>query len=171
MIANTNIRSLLRKFSELEYWFNVHKPALFGITETWLSDNTSTSELHIPGYHCFRCDRFTSSYGGVLFYVTESWHPSLLETIAFEDGLCEQLWITVRPPSALPIVFGIIYRSPQGSSTDWIEPIKAFRHHARLCIMGDFNCPNINWSSHTPSESASINDHALLEAITTMGLF
>ena len=42
------------------------------ISESWLNDSVSNSEIHMPGYSCVRKDRSNNkSGGGVIIYVQD----------------------------------------------------------------------------------------------------
>jgi len=49
---------------------SVMKPNVIGICESWLSENVSDSEIRLPGYSSYRCDRCNGKKGGgVCVYV------------------------------------------------------------------------------------------------------
>ena len=48
----------------------LHKPYIVCITKTWLSEDISNHELHIPGYCVIRLDRSRHG-GGVLMYISD----------------------------------------------------------------------------------------------------
>ena len=50
-------RSLLPKFDNHLLCVNVHRPHIFCIVETWLSDEISNTEISIPDFQCFHNDR------------------------------------------------------------------------------------------------------------------
>ena len=65
-----NARSLYPKLDSLKAECLLHKPYIVCITETWLSDDISNHELHIPGYCVVRLDRSRHG-GGVLMYISD----------------------------------------------------------------------------------------------------
>ena len=94
----TNIRSILNKFNELQLLVSQYNPYIIGITETWLDSSIKDSEIRLDNYNIFRNDRVGSRGGGVLFYV----HRSLaclpcqkLETV----NLHESLWCVISLPA------------------------------------------------------------------------
>ena len=72
------MRSLPRKFDELQLWFANNQPAIFGVVETWLHKDVLDAEISVPGYDMFRCDRPDSHHGGVLLYVAGFHRASLI---------------------------------------------------------------------------------------------
>ena len=58
-----------------------HKPQIVVITETWLHNDISDSEIVPPGYGIFRNDR-SSRGGGVAILYQDSLHISQLPPIA-----------------------------------------------------------------------------------------
>lgn len=53
----TNAQSLMNKIPELRFRCSLSQPALIGVTETWLGQDTLDSEVSIPGYTLLRGDR------------------------------------------------------------------------------------------------------------------
>ena len=70
-----NTRSLPPKVDELRLIASSSKAAIIGITETWLDDSVSDTEINIPGYLLYRQDRKRSG-GGVCIYVRSDIHYS-----------------------------------------------------------------------------------------------
>ena len=52
-----NARSIIPKFDALCSEVEIHKPDLICITETWLSEEVSDSEIALAGYQLHRLDR------------------------------------------------------------------------------------------------------------------
>ena len=56
-IAHLNVRSLIRKFSEIKLMLSESKLDILANTETHLDDKTPTEEVMITGYKVARLDR------------------------------------------------------------------------------------------------------------------
>ena len=63
-----NARSIIPKFDALCSEVEIHKPDLICITETWLSEEVSDSEIALAGYQLHRLDRNRQG-GGILICV------------------------------------------------------------------------------------------------------
>ena len=151
-------------------WISRTHPAIVSICESWLHSGVDSWEISLQGYSIFRCDRLTSPHGGVILYVSSSLRPTLVHSEPAPDQLSEQIWVRIHPDSGLPILCGLVYRSPRGTSLDWLNPLYQFSHLPRICLFGDFNCPNINWNTLQASPCASLVERAFLETILNCGL-
>ena len=52
-----NIRSRFNKFLQLKLYLLDSNIACLGLSEIWLTENTRSNMLYIPGYHLIRLDR------------------------------------------------------------------------------------------------------------------
>ena len=74
-----NARSLYPKLHTLKAECIVHKLHIVYITETWLDDNVTNSEICIPGFDIVRFDRNRHG-GGVIIYVSSLFTYNILFT-------------------------------------------------------------------------------------------
>jgi len=58
-----NARSVVHKLDLLQATISAYEPDIIGITESWTSDKILDSELIMPGYDLFRCDRPSNNMG------------------------------------------------------------------------------------------------------------
>jgi len=72
-------RSLYPKLDTLKAECIVHKSYIVCITETWLDDNVTISEICIPGFDIVRLDRNRHG-GGVIIYVSSLFIYNILFT-------------------------------------------------------------------------------------------
>ena len=165
-----NVRSLMPKLPELHLWMSSHNPSVLGLTETWLHPGVDSSELHMPGYTLFRSDRIGSPHGGAALYIANDLNPSLTLCQADADGKFELILVRTHPSGTSPIHFGVVYRSPVCRSISWLDTLQDFSQHGNLCLMGDFNCPNICWDSLTTTSGATQTDAELLDFSVNQGL-
>ena len=95
-IVLANIRSLLNKRDELEYFVMSSRPAAIALTETWLSADVSDAEINIAGYTVLRCDRKGRIGGGTILYVREDISANVIHTSADPAGEYDGLWCKVK---------------------------------------------------------------------------
>ena len=121
------------------------------LTETWLSENVSDGEILPNGCVLYRKDRPTQS-GGVLIAVKSAVSSSLpsptdIEVIFVEVGINHDLVlcsIYVSPDSPVSLISSLVwYLSSLVSS------------YNRCIFVGDFNFPDISWSSLLGSSMSS----------------
>lgn len=117
------------------------------LTETWLGDHISDSEVlaDMPNFNVFRADRTDARGGGVLIAVTQQLSCSVL---SIRSNL-ELLFIHchVAPQSVL---VGVCYRPPRGSQDFAAELNNVLcditsKHPKADLLFEDFNFPDIKW--------------------------
>ena len=125
---------------------------MYCFTETWLTDSISDFEILPTKFSIFRKDR-SSRGGGVLIAVDASLpcsiisSPSTLEVITVSIGI------------HLPVILCTVYVPPnstddyQVSLLNYLTELSSSSAH--VIIVGDFNLPDINWSSLTGMSSSS----------------
>ena len=122
------------------------------LTETWLSENVSDGEILPNGFVFYRKDRPTRG-GGVLIAVKSAVpssslpSPTDIEVISVEVGINHDLVlcsIYVPPDSPVSLISSLVlYLSSLVSS------------YNRCIFVGDFNFPDISWSSLLGSSMSS----------------
>ncbi|XP_060876918.1 uncharacterized protein LOC132949850 [Metopolophium dirhodum] len=124
------------------------------LTETWLTPDISDSELGFAGFQVIRLDRnhnnsTSTRGGGVLIAIkdTRSFQP-----ISLTVSNVEQVFVLLSLNSGHLLVGGVYLppRSPLSvveSHTTSVEHIISSYKPNSLVICGDYNLPNINWSS------------------------
>lgn len=107
--------------------------------------------------------------GGVLIAIHSSFSSSLLNQ--FSDGFD---FLSVKLLSPLSLVICSVYIPPSANSLKWsllIDHLQSLHNHnsGKLLIIGDFNCPDIDWNTLTANSSLStglcefIFDHNLTQ--------
>jgi hypothetical protein len=154
-----NARSIRNKFKELQALVKINNWDVIGITESWLKlkDKDFIGEYNLEGYKIFNKDRAsTKPGGGVLIYIKENLFPveitvesdSELIQIEINTSLKINIILVYRPPNSTPEKDRNLY----ASLTNLIE-------NNISIIIGDFNCPTLNWSTLTSSsEDAQLLD-------------
>ncbi|XP_022178703.1 uncharacterized protein LOC111039470 [Myzus persicae] len=124
------------------------------LTETWLTPDISDSELGFAGFQVIRLDRNHNNStsirgGGVLIAIknTRSFQP-----ISLTVSNVEQVFVLLSLNSGHLLVGGVYLppRSPLSvveSHITSVEHIISSYKPNSLVICGDYNLPNINWSS------------------------
>jgi len=85
-----NAQSVSSKLDDLHATVYSLEPDIIGITESWTTNNLLDSELNLPGYDLFRCDRpNTCKGGGVLLYVRSVLQPTQFTPVS---KFPEQVW-------------------------------------------------------------------------------
>ena len=122
---------------------------IIGITESWI--NTSTrdfeGEFEVSGYKMFKKDREGRKGGGVLLYVRDYLNPVDCKIE------CEHEMLGVTLNSLGKCIYIILVYRPPHQLADRDEDL--YRHLSNLIgnrtclIVGDFNCPSVNWEDRT----------------------
>ena len=147
------------------------KPDIIGVTESWGSPDISDSELSIPDFDMFRVDRQNGHRGGgVLLYVTSSLNA--IEVVLCSK-FCDQVWCKVKTRNGTELLVGVCCRSPTPAMSskdndmllcDMLLELKG----KSLLLMGDFNFPDVDWStSHGYSLSSQNFTDAIDDAFLT----
>ena len=147
-----NCRSLTNKLSQFQSFAYSSDFTIFCLTETWLSGHVSDGEIFSNDFVIYRNDR-PSRGGGVLIAVKSHVHSSRLpsppdiEVVSVKIGvdhdfvLCS---VYIPPDSpACHISSSVLYFTSLISCSN------------RCIFVGDFNFPDINWSSLIGSSLSS----------------
>ena len=134
------------------------KPDLVCATESWLiskpPDTTAikSGEIFPPGYASYRNDR--STLGGGVFILANENRVSgeIPEASGPDEG--EVIWIKVQTQGNKELYIGSFYVTHrQKAHLDCLDrslqkiTVKKDRH---IILCGDFNCPDIDWDTHSP---------------------
>lgn len=139
-----NCRSLVSKLLSLNSYVYLSKFEIYCLVETWLNDSIFNNEVIPSGYSLYRKDR-SSRGGGVLVAVSDSIpssacsSPVELEVVTVVLQLQQEITLcTVYVPPDAPLVY---VQSLCSYLISLSNTAKA------LVVVGDFNFPNIRWSS------------------------
>lgn len=140
-----NARSIRNKFNELTLQIAHFKYDIIAITETWLHSEVRDplEAFKIFGYVLVTRDRHDREGGGVLFYIR-----SEINFVVIENEHNESLWLRLNDKHNSSFVLAVVYRTP--NSTQEMDAaisndINTARNWSKVCIVGDFNLPNIDW--------------------------
>lgn len=144
-----NFRSLYHKTDILKAIMHTCSAEIIIGTETWLSEDVTSSELSLPSsLVIFRKDRTGSRGGGVVVAINELYHPSPISV----DSPLEIVWASCHI-GHVACVIGACYRPPDSNSEfpellgDAIEQVTQKFPNSLLFLGGDFNYPEIDWST------------------------
>ena len=116
------------------------------LTETWLSTTIYNKEILPSNFCIYRSDR-PSRGGGAMICVSNSISSRLIASHSDIDLVIVQL---LTSPC---VILCCVYIPPNCSSSYFCSAISILEtiltQHNHVIILGDFNLPDINWSSLT----------------------
>jgi exonuclease III len=146
-----NFQSIKNKIHETQVLIDNADPDIILGTETWLNGNISSAEILPTNFQVFRNDR-SDSYGGVLIAVRED----LICSPVLTSQKTELISVKLQLNRAKSIIISSFYRSPNMTEDTYssaaLEELIKLKHDNQksdFWIGGDFNLPDMNWSSLT----------------------
>lgn len=126
------------------------------LTESWLNDNFSTSEVNFINYYVYRSDRNSevsskSRGGGVIVLVHKSLQSQLVP-VASPSKSYELLFVKVQLQGEA-LLFACSYIPPSSPLDVYVEHCNVVEHvcvtvpHSRAFLLGDYNLNTASWSS------------------------
>ena len=148
-------------------------PELIFITESWLTADNTFIFQGLPYYSVHRCDR-NDQGGGVVLLA----HPSLRVVVPnFVIPACgmEVLVVDILLTSTIPIRFITVYCPPSSTAVNSLALCKFLQsdvvsRNKLLIILGDFNLPDINWTSWSSNTQNDVTNCAFLDAFAALHL-
>ncbi len=143
----TNARSLILKRNELLAYIDV-EPDVIEITETWATSDPLMTEFTIPSYESFHKNRLHRKGRGVICYVKSDYPPVVLSKKDSEEY--DTVYIEVATSKHNNLTIGTVYRHPKQLAADdtvLYAETQAMTQNKQSVIIGDFNCPNIDWTT------------------------
>jgi hypothetical protein len=135
-----NVRSLISKLDEVRLLAVNTRAACICITESWLDDSISDSEVSIDNYVIQRKDRDRQG-GGVCIYVRCDFAYNPRDDLCHEE--LEATWLEILLPKSKPILCGALYRPPkQMNFYSILETVCSSSVHFleyETILMGDMN--------------------------------
>ena len=108
-------------------------------------------EYTLKGFQCFTA-KLNDSSRGVVIYVKDTISPEYCKEVN-DTEFCESVWCTLRLENK-NLLLGGIYKSPSSNLENHrnlnrlISQASSMNFH-HLVILGDFNFPEIDWSTWT----------------------
>src|SRR5271170_8008882 len=153
-IAVINGQSIRRsdKWLKLNVFLSKHKPDIVFITETWLSEEISNSEIFPNSYSVYRRDRHAQTNGGGVIIAVSNSISNF--SIQHDEPDCELVWCCIEPSKGEKIYLGCFYRQPDNCDASlWklydsaVSVLGNNHERKKLILAGDFNCPGVDWVS------------------------
>lgn len=119
--------------------------------------------MKLEGYNHF--SNISCVKRGVLIYVSECLNTNPVETDVEFD---ENVWVEVKLEKGDKLLIGCIYRSPnspESNNKKIMEGLKKMcdQKYSHVLICGDFNFPEINWSTETTTTNENHQAYRFLE--------
>ena len=143
----TNADSIMNKKAELFTRIEQEKPDVIAITETKSKAKQDDSNVFdIPNY-----DKFENinPQRGVVIFINNMYNARSVDILNSQDYQ-EGVWCTFNSSEDFKVLVGCVYRSPSSNDNNnklLSELLKhqELRRYDKVCIMGDFNYPKLNW--------------------------
>jgi exonuclease III len=149
----TNPDSLRNKMEELREIVNEEQPHLICVTETKpkvASFDVQECEIRVIGYNLYVNNLKTGDgTRGCAIYVRNDTEANKIE---FENQTDDSVWVEIKLYGQDTLLVGVVYRSP-GRDEEEVNKINRMiedachRKNTHILIVGDFNFPEINWST------------------------
>jgi exonuclease III len=146
-----NIRSIVNKLSNFQSFVYTSDFNVFCISESWLSSSIYDHEVLHSDYVLYRNDRLSRG-GGVFIAV----HSSIPSSPVCTPTDCEIVSIRLLSSN---LILCTVYIPPNCSESYLLSVIQYLSElvcsYTKCIILGDFNFPDICWSSLTCTSSLS----------------
>ena len=168
--ASLNIQHIMPKMDELRIILNeVSSLDVFGLSETFLSENIQNKDLCIKGYNCERLDRKSKRGGGLLIYIKNN--LSYTRCLDMESEI-ESIWLKLNLNFRKPVLLNYVYRPPN-SPQSWIDDYEkqltlAESSNYDWYALGDYNIiftPPNNYNN--TKWRNTVSDFGLCQLVTT----
>lgn len=140
------------------------KPDIVAITETWLNENISDSEISFEGYTLIRRDRkdvVKQRGGGVLLYIRSSLNP--VEMSNFSRALFPEIVFCNITCKGEKTLIGVCYRPPDSKqeNDEALYSILGEFKNKTFILLGDFNYSELNWGDKNNLD----NSHSFVDCL------
>ena len=158
-VVLANVRSIGNKLHALKAFMTYHKPDILAITESWGRLELFDSLISLPGFSLFRRDRLERPGGGVFVLARNCLMPIEYSFDNDNHLFEESVWCAVKASPTISLLIGCVYRSPSSYSLN-DEALCSMISDACptfdgvKMILGDFNCPGVNWDLHSSQASS-----------------
>lgn len=175
-VLYTNADQLVNKRDDLSMHIAGDEPDIIMISEVIPKAQTiplSLALLSIPGYNLYisfdptQTNLGRSGSRGICIYTKE--YLASAEVSLYKGTVIEQLWISLRLANEDKLLVGCVYLSPSGNRQHGMTELEAMLkavsnfNPSHILMAGDFNVPQIDWSSIHSPESPGHFSHSLIE--------
>ena len=153
-ILSLNAGSLSAKFNSLQILLellssqNIHFPVIC-IQESWITDESMLQLLQLNGYNTFHVNASSSTHGGVVTYVDNSYDVTIKAQVNNSD-IWDGLFLEIKHENMKnKIIVGNIYKPPKdnnncGNVNGFISELEPILHdlsntNSEVLICGDYN--------------------------------
>ncbi len=170
----TNVRSLIPKRDELLAYTATKESDIIAITKTWVNSCCLMAEFSTACYKSFHKNRKYKIGGGVICYIKSTLSALKMDKQDAENY--DSLYVEISTTKSNKIMIATIYRPPKGQAADdtaLYEEIKSIIKNTQAVVIGDFNCPSIDWTSMTGDRGGKkliemVGDAFLTHIVTQM---
>ena len=147
-------RNKLVEFQSLVSLQNIN---LACVTETWLNSTVQNNEI-LSGeqFNIYRKDR-RDGYGGIMLAVDMLMRSKRMKNLELANlDHNEIMVIELKPKRQSKIAIVVTYRPPDDVSDEYLDNFRNVlknvenSRYKNICIMGDFNLPNFDWTTGVP---------------------
>ena len=166
-----NAQSLKNKMNEFRILVEERKPQIISITESWGEEWISDGIFALKGYTMYRDDRNRMRGGGALLYIKDNIEQRVCRPLN-SDNFESSTWCWIIEKNGKKILVGSVYRSTSSSALNnnrlikKIEKANEIAGDNRLLILGDFNLPNIDWTTNELKEGFDENEANMHEVFS-----
>ncbi len=114
------------------------------------------TEYSVPGYESFFKNRLNEKGGGVICYVKNTLPAMKIKKQ--DSDKYDSVYIELQTNKRYKLTIGTVYRPPKQQATDdtaLYEETQAMTQNKQSVIIGDFNCPTVNWSTMTGDQEGN----------------
>ena len=160
----SNVQSIFNKKKEIELYIGDQNVDMMFFTETFIHEDHSPSEYSFENYQKFV---FYKNRGGACIYAKNN-IPCYQ---VFPPNMCsDSVWIVIRTQDGIKRLYGCVYLSPNSSTENQnllLDNIQwAKNNFSESVIVGDFNAPDISWSTQIATSEFGKN---LVDRIDSCG--
>ena len=160
--------------------------AVFGLTETWLTESHLIAETHVEGYSLITANRKRKksshgrSSGGACVFIADNYACSTETIFSYSNGVIESLGVHIK---TLNLVYIVTYRSPdtprnRSTSKEFSAFLEELQRILRslptptpdIVLAGDFNFPHGDWITGECSPGASKDEQKMVKNLYDVAL-
>ncbi len=176
-VMYTNADSIINKRNELQERVSHEKPNVIVITEVNPKNqrySTTKNELAIEGYTLFT-NAENNGARGIAVYIKNHLNPVEPRSIKTEAVL-EAVAVEIKLRGADKQLIMAVYRSPNSppdNNSKLHEMIQSLNqsNYSHILLLGDFNYPELEWSSGASLGNCSQNATAFVDAVNDAFLY
>ena len=172
----SNIRGLHSNLSDLSIQVATDKPDIICLTETFLPQDVSDSQVSLPGYSLHRYDRPEPCPGGRVALFTKD--SSSLSMHCPHSPTPPGIPLATASPPLPPHVICVLNHPPNSddsiynSLSENMDQLLSSHPNSLFLICGDFNCHHASWlgvgtslTCHSNSAKAFCNSLGLTQSV------